>query len=42
MKIATWNVERLKHKKSLDKIIEACEKTKADIIILTEYDANRL
>lgn len=36
MKIATWNVERLKHK--LDEIIYSCEQTKADILVLTETD----
>lgn len=39
MKIATWNVERLKHKNSLKEIIAACEQVKADILILTETDA---
>ena len=38
MKIATWNVERLKHKKSLDDIISACEQVQADILVLTETD----
>lgn len=38
MKIATWNVERLKHKKSLDEIIVICEQVHADILILTEAD----
>ena len=38
MKIATWNVERLKHKKSLDEIITICNKVNADILVLTEYD----
>lgn len=38
MKIATWNVERLKHRKSLAEIIAACEYTQADILILTEND----
>lgn len=36
MKIAAWNVERLKHK--LDKIIYICEQIGADILILTETD----
>ena len=40
MKIATWNVERLKHKKSLDEIITTCNKVNADILVLTEYDEN--
>lgn len=38
MKIATWNVERLRHKKSLDQMILACEKLQADILVLTETD----
>ena len=38
MKIATWNVERLKHIKSLSEIISACEKIKADVLVLTESD----
>lgn len=38
MKIATWNVERLKHRKSLSEIITVCERSQADILILTEND----
>ena len=38
MKIATWNVERLKHKRSLDEIISKCNDVNADILVLTEYD----
>lgn len=38
MKIATWNVERLKHQKDLDKIMLACEQLQADILVLTETD----
>lgn len=38
MKIATWNTERLKHRKSLSEIISACERTQADILVLTETD----
>ena len=38
MKIATWNVERLKHRNSLDKILSAIENTQADILVLTETD----
>lgn len=38
MRIATWNVERLKHRSSLDEIRTACERTKADIFVLTETD----
>jgi endonuclease/exonuclease/phosphatase family metal-dependent hydrolase len=39
MKIATWNVERLKHKSDLDKILECCETANADIFVLTETDS---
>ncbi len=47
MKIATWNVERLKHCASLDKLLQACERVRADILVLTETDtkedsANRM
>ncbi len=38
MKIATWNVERLKHKKEITQIISEIEKVQADIIVLTETD----
>lgn len=38
MKIATWNVERLKHRRELDKILNACERIQADILVLTESD----
>lgn len=38
MKIATWNVERLKHKNSLQEMIAACENVQADILVLTETD----
>ncbi len=38
MKIATWNVERLKHGKTLDRILSAIEETQADIFVLTETD----
>ncbi len=38
MKIATWNVERLKHKKALDKMLLKCENIQADILVLTETD----
>lgn len=38
MKIATWNVERLKHKRLLQEMILACNQLKADILILTETD----
>lgn len=39
MRIATWNVERLKHWRELDEIIDACNRVKADILILTETDS---
>ena len=38
MKIATWNIERLKQSKKIAQIITACENVNADILILTEYD----
>lgn len=38
MKIATWNVERLKHRKSLDEIIDICNRSQANILVLTETD----
>lgn len=38
MKIATWNIERLKHKRELDKIIHNCEQIQADVLVLTETD----
>ena len=38
MRIATWNVERLKHRKSLDKILSAINDVHADILVLTETD----
>ncbi|GHU44480.1 hypothetical protein FACS1894111_11810 [Clostridia bacterium] len=38
MRIATWNVERLKHKAKLDEILFVCEQVKADILVLTETD----
>lgn len=39
MKIATWNVERLKKKKYLPDIISEIEKIDADILVLTEADS---
>jgi endonuclease/exonuclease/phosphatase family metal-dependent hydrolase len=39
MKIATWNVERLKHRRKLPQIIDACKRTEADIFVLTETDS---
>lgn len=38
MKIATWNVERLRHKKQLDQIQGLCDGIHADILVLTETD----
>lgn len=38
MKIATWNIERLKHKSKLTSIIRALKDIDADILILTESD----
>lgn len=39
MKIATWNVERLKHKSDLSEMKRICEDIRADILVLTETDA---
>ena len=38
LRIATWNIERLRHKKFLEQILFACEQTQADILVLTETD----
>lgn len=38
MRIATWNVERLVHKKALHEILDVCRKLNADILVLTETD----
>lgn len=38
MKIATWNIDRVKSKKNLIPIIENIQKIDADILILTEYN----
>ena len=38
MRIATWNVERLKHKRELEKIKNICNDLNADIFVLTETD----
>ena len=38
MKIATWNVERLKHYSRLSEIQDACRRVNADIFVLTETD----
>lgn len=39
MKIATWNVERLKHKSRIQEIFSVCERIGADILVLTETDS---
>ena len=39
MKIATWNVERLKHKRELPEITKICNQIAADIFVLTETDS---
>jgi endonuclease/exonuclease/phosphatase family metal-dependent hydrolase len=39
LRIATWNIERLRHKNSLPLITENCEQVKADILVLTETDS---
>ena len=36
LRIATWNIERLRHKKFLEQILFACEQTQADILVLTK------
>ena len=38
MKIATWNIDRLKLKKNIIPIAENIQKINADILILTEYN----
>lgn len=38
MRIATWNIERLKHKDKIDEIKSLCQDIKADIMVLTEAD----
>ena len=38
MKIATWNIERLKHKKDIELINSILAGLKADILVLTETD----
>lgn len=39
MRIATWNIERLKRKKGIQNIVFECESQKADILVLTETDS---
>ena len=38
MKIATWNIERLKHSGALPEITDICNNIHADILVLTETD----
>ncbi|MCR5041857.1 MAG: endonuclease/exonuclease/phosphatase family protein [Clostridia bacterium] len=38
MTIATWNTERLKHYRQMDEITSVCNRTGADILVLTEAD----
>ena len=38
LRIATWNIERLRHKDKFSLIIENCEQANADILVLTETD----
>lgn len=38
MRIATWNVERLKHEKLIHQIQQACNDIDADFFVLTESD----
>lgn len=38
MKIATWNVERLRHKKLLDEMLHSIDEVNTDILVLTETD----
>lgn len=40
MKIATWNLERLKHRQKADQICRICDALQADIFVLTETDAH--
>lgn len=38
MKIATWNIERLKHYKQVDEIHDILVRVNADILMITETD----
>ncbi len=38
MRIATWNIERLKHKQDIDEILRLCNAQRTDILVLTETD----
>lgn len=42
MRIATWNVERLKHHKDKDKMLREIKRANADILVLTETDIRLL
>ena len=39
MRVATWNIERLRHKNELDNIVANCEQVAAEILVLTETDS---
>jgi len=39
LRIATWNIERLRHKNKLQEIVKNCEQVNADIFVLTETDS---
>jgi endonuclease/exonuclease/phosphatase family metal-dependent hydrolase len=39
LRIATWNIERLRHKNEIQNIASLCEQTAADILVLTETDS---
>ena len=39
MRIATWNVERLKHKNKLEEMLAECRRINADILVFTETDS---
>jgi len=39
LRIATWNIERLRHKNKLSEITANCENVNADILVLTETDS---
>ena len=39
MKIATWNIERLKHKSKINAILNEINNLKTDILVLTETDS---
>ena len=42
MRIATWNVERLKRHREITSILREIENADADILVLTETDARLL